>query len=47
MYLQNVNTEGVPYYSISLSSTISQCLGRPDIARNLVRYPVESVAAYK
>ena len=37
---QHATAEGIPFYSISLTSIIRQCLGRLDVSTNLFRYPV-------
>ena len=44
--LKHLSDEGIPYYSIPLSGILSQCLGRPDIAGSLVRYPIQKEGTY-
>ena len=38
--LQHITSSGIPFYVSPISDTLKMCLGTPEIAHNLVRYPV-------
>ncbi|KAL5496712.1 hypothetical protein EMCRGX_G013056 [Ephydatia muelleri] len=46
-YLMHTTSSGIPFYVNPISDSLKMCLGTPEIARNLVRYPVIPKGEFK